>query len=236
MKILKIGKFNDGICLVVNKMPKITYEKIGNDYIGTNKKGFVWHKYTYNYSRCEPHAFGGREISLKMKDGSIETIKNHWWDNGIEDKADQFRRITVRDIESLKNCYVYTSIYMKKDLINEAIEDYFIKDKLYEYDDLEKWVKLQYEWYDIIVGGKKIPFLINNKSDVIEKYSKSVKYCIYQGIKIRGEKEFKYNHFRLKYMENGRMIKINRNCKDIWKESFPNEVYEKILKEMKINY
>lgn len=87
-----------------DEIPEITYEKIGHDYIGSvtdEDENIIFSEYLgyqpYGY------AFAGREISLKMKDGSVRKIKDHWFDCGSCKEHGEFVEIAGSTLENYKN-------------------------------------------------------------------------------------------------------------------------------------
>lgn len=99
MKILKLIKDKYGhYCVVFDKIPEITYEKIGSDFIGSyEENGNIIFS---NYLKKESYgnAFAGRELKLRMKDYSIRTIKDYWFDYGSYHKHGEFINIGVKTL------------------------------------------------------------------------------------------------------------------------------------------
>jgi hypothetical protein len=206
-----------------DEIPEITYEKIGSDYIGsavsTNEKIIAseflkWERFG--------NAFAGREITLKMKDGSIQKIKDHWFDCGSCKEHGEFISIGAGTLKSLQDCYVYCGYNINKETFEEMVEEYLSRDKLYEYYEVEDWCKLQYKWYNVIVNGKQIPFMMNEKGNMVEKESKKQVTARYNVMKEVNGKYKSYTYFRLNYKdENGRLIKIEANYLNTLKATLP---------------
>lgn len=143
MKIIKLINSN-GYKAVFDEIPELTYEKIGSDYVGsaTDDKGNVILSHFLKRERFGD-AFGGRELNLKMKDGSTETIKDYWFDHGSYLKHGEFIRIGAETLEGLQNCYVYFSANINKEIFINMVEEYLSHDKIYGYREVEEWCNLQ---------------------------------------------------------------------------------------------
>lgn len=235
MKILKAYKGNHGrLYLCVNKIPKVKYEKIGVDYVGSDKNGYFSHY--LHYSRMT-NAFAGRELQLVMKDGTVDTIKDHWFDSGSYEGHGEFVPIGLGTAESLQNCYVYYSYNIQKDKLNELVKEYLTREKFYEYYEIEKWLKLQYKWYPLIMHGKELPFMMNKNGDVVEMETKEMVYCMYNVIKSRNVTE-KYKHktfryFKLNHKVDGKLYKLEDMYGNVCKETLPKKHYKKLCEKYK---
>lgn len=213
-----------------DEVPEITYEKIGSDYIGsaTDKNGNIIFSNFLEY-RSWDNAFSGREITLKMKDGSIEKIKDHWWDEGSYKRHGSFIGIGGGTLESLQNCYVYCSYNINKDTFEKMLNDYYTREKEYEYYEIEKWAKLQYKWYPVVISGKQYSLMVNKKGDFVKRESKEPVYPRRNIYKISRNKRFKLCLFEYQYKDGDGLIKIQRKMIDVLKESLPfteNEIIE----------
>jgi hypothetical protein len=203
-----------------DEIPEVTYEKIGIDYIGSavDENGNIIFSRHLQWERFGD-AFAGRELSLKMKDGSITKIKDHWFDWGCYEKHGEFVNIGAGTLESLQDCYVYFNCNINKDMFQKMLEDYYSIEKEYDYDEIEKWAKLQYKWYNVIINGKEYPYMVNKNGDFVDKYSKEPIYarCNRCNMKYydRFGKTFYSCLFELNYKENGRLIKIERKMIDV---------------------
>lgn len=155
MKILKMHKANIGnhyyYYCVFDVIPEMTYEKIGSDYIGSavDEYGNIIFSRHLGYRRYGD-AFGGRELCLEMKDGTVEKIKDHWFDCGGYSGHGDFIEIGAGTLKSLRDCYVYYGMNINKFTFNKMLADYLMMDKPYEYYEIEKWCKMRYKWYDVI--------------------------------------------------------------------------------------
>lgn len=231
MKIIKLIKNSVGhYCAMFDEIPEMTFEKIGSDYIGSYEEDgkviLSWHLEKWGFK----DAFGGRELNLKMKDGTTKTIKDYWFDNGSYEKHGDFISIGSGTLEDLQRCYVYCSMNINKEAFTDMVEEYLKKDKLYEYNEVEEWCKLQYTWYNVLVHGKEIPFMMNKYGHMVEKESKKRVWArTNRSKKINGEYK-EYNYFKFEYKNNDRLIKIEANYLEVLKNTLPFTE-----KEIKIN-
>jgi len=223
MKILKLIKQKYGNYFVVfDEIPEITYEKIGNNYIGSaiNSNGDI---IASHFLKRESFgdAFGGREITLKMKDGSVKKIKDYWFDHGSYKGHGEFVGIGAGTIEELQKCYVYFGYNINKNTFEKMMDEYLTYEKLYDYKEVEEWCKLQHEWHDVIVNGKNIPYMMNKYGEMVEKESKKRAYPR-RNVLRRVKGSFKQQvYFRFSYNENERLIKIDANYLDTLKNTLP---------------
>lgn len=102
LKLVAVVSANDREWLVLNRPLNFIYERIGNDYMGADGPFRDYLFYQRGGGRFV--AFGGRELSLTMSDGSIQKLKDHWWSSSPMGCIS----IACGDVESLKRCYVFT--------------------------------------------------------------------------------------------------------------------------------
>lgn len=222
MEIIKLVKNSCGhYYAMFDKIPEKTFEKIGADYVGSyGENGKVilsWYLKKERYG----NAFGGREINLQMKDGNITTIKDYWFDYGSYPKHGEFISIGSGTLENLQRCFVFCSMNINKESFEDMIREYLKKDRIYGYEELEEWSKLQYEWYDVTVNGKKIPYMMNKYGDMVEKESKKRVYERENRCKKVNGKYKNYTYFKFSYKENGTLIKIESNYLEVLKNTLP---------------
>ena len=221
-----------------DEIPQITYEKIGNDYIGsvTDDNGNIIFSEHLGYEHFG-NAFGGREISLQMKDGSTQKIKDHWFTWGSYKPHGDFMGIGGGTLESLQNCYCYCSYNINVDTFQKMLDDYYSREKEYEYYEIEKWAKLQYKWYDVVIDGKQYPIMVNKYGNFVDKYSKEPVFVRNNYAKMRYYdnvgKSFDYCLFKWQYNNGDRLVKIEKKMLDVLKESIPY-TEEEILKNCKL--
>ena len=114
-----------------DKIPEITYEKFGAHYIGsaTDSDGDV----VFGHFLAEGYSGAFlAETSLTMKDGSVQKIKDYWWDNGCyaEHQVDLLE-YRCRNTGDLQKCYVYRSLNIDKTAFQKMLDDYYSREKEY---------------------------------------------------------------------------------------------------------
>ena len=240
MKIIKLYKSNSGHHYVMfDEIPEMTYEEIGSDYIGsaTDTDGNIIFSENLGY-RPYGDAFGGRELSLKMKDGSVQKIKDHWFDCGCYKGHGEFIDIGAGTLEGLQKCYVYCGMNINKTSFEIMLDDYYSREKEYEYYEIEEWCKRQYKWYPVIIDGKRLPLMVNEKGGFAERETKEYVYPR-QNRWIgrykrtgKSDKEFRICLFKYKYKLGDRLIKVECKMQDVLKQSLPlsHEEIENICK------
>lgn len=218
-----------------DEIPEITYEKIGTDYVGSaiDDDGDIIFSDHLGYESFGG-AFGGRELTLHMKDGSIKKIKDHWFDWGYYPNHGKFVHIGAGTLESLQDCYVYRGYNINKNTFEKMLGDYYSREKEYEYHEIEKWCELQYKWHDLIISGIKYPYMVNYKGDFVDKYTKERQYGVRHNIckmeKVDdGYKDFPLCLFKLEYHNGDRLIKIERKMIDVLRESLSGYTDEQII-------
>lgn len=156
-----------------------------------------------------------------MKDGTSKIIKDYWFDYGSYPEHGEFINIGAGILEELQRCFVFCSMNINKEAFENMLEDYFKRDKVYEYYELEKWCKLQYKWYDVIVNGNKIPFMMNKYGDMVEKENKKYVYSRCNHAKKVNGQWREYHYFRFEYIDNGKLIKIDSNYMEVLRNTLP---------------
>lgn len=231
MKILKLNCRTVGNTVskqviynvIFDEIPELSYEKIGSDYVGTvvNDDGKVIFSEHLQYHSLG-NAFAGREFEIKMKSGEYTKIKDHWFDNGSYLEHGNFISIGASTLKQLQSCYVYFSYNINEEAFQEMLDDYYTREKEYTYYEIQEWCNLQHKWYDVVIGGKKYPYLVNIRGNFIEKYTKKAihprKNILIWRYK---DKSFNLQLFDFKYVENGRLIRIQRKLMEVLKESLP---------------
>lgn len=226
---------NKSYYCLFDKIPEVTYEQVGSDYVGSaiDEDGNI---VLSNHLGYEVHggAFGGREFTLKMKDGSTRTIKDHWFDYGSYEKHGEFIQVGGGTLKELQDCYVYCSYDIGQQIFNKMLDDYYSREREYTYEEIEQWCKLQYKWHDLIINGTKYPYMVNEKGDFVDKYTKKHVYVRHNRLILRevnGElKEFIICLFKLKYNNGHRLVNIERKMFDVLRESLPEFTDEQIIK------
>lgn len=243
MKILK-ASYNEycGYHLCVDKIPEITYEKIGSHYVGTAKynnqivfSDFLKYSPHTKYSR----AFAGREITLKMKDGSTQIIKDDWWDAGsYTEDGTKYIHIGLATIDSLRNCYVFYAYNINEKFLNKLLDNYLSQDKIYESDEIRKWIFMQQKFYPAIYFGNKIDgIMISEYGDIVNKYSKEIEGQQRNCLKIKkieeNYKTFPVVTFKCKKNKFGRYMHEGNYLK-LLMESLPHLSRNEIIKNCKL--
>lgn len=231
MKIIKAHKSkNGGLYLMVDEIPKITYEKIGLSYIGSDEQGLFneYLKFENYYGKMK--AFAGREIEIELKNGEKIKLKDNWWDAGTYDKSKQYISIGIQTKNRLRDCYVYCGMNVSESAINDLLEEYLKHDIFYEYYEIEDWLKLDFDWYDLKFHGMTLQFSINNRGDVINNTTLKREYVRNNISKYKNGKSFNLSLFKLKYQNNGKLIKLEDKYENIVKESLPEFEFEEYLK------
>lgn len=143
-KIVAVVKFNDREAYVLKKPIKLTYKKYDDIIIGTD--GCFIEAY---YFEIDNHAkaFAGRKFTLPLDNGDIVNCDGQWW-YGLTKKSQKIIEkqtvgATVSDIETLRNCYVYSGYSAIKDSLKGLRDKY--KGKVYEYYEYDKLIKEQFD-------------------------------------------------------------------------------------------
>jgi len=224
MKIIKLVYSEKGkhYYVMFDEVPELTYEKTGGSYVGSavDSNGNIIASQYLKY-QSYGDAFAGRELILNMKDGSIEKIKDHWFDHGSYKEHGEFIGIGTGTLKKLQRCFVFFSYNINKETFFKMVEDYLTRDRLYEYRELEEWAKLQYDWYDVIVNGKYIPYMMNEYGDMVEKESKKRVFSRHNVCKKVNGKYKTYTYFKFSYRDNNRLIKIEANYLETLKAILP---------------
>lgn len=182
MKILKMyvaRKYgNAHYYCMFDEIPEVTYEKIGFDYVGSavDENGNVIFSEHLGHESFSKGAFGGRELTLTMKDGSKTKIKDQWWDWGHYKKHGKFISIGAGTLEDLQRCYVYCGMNINADTFQLMLDDYYSREKEYEYYEIEKWAFMQKKWYRLQIDGKKLPIMVSENGDFANMYTKEKIY------------------------------------------------------------
>ncbi|MFU2318955.1 hypothetical protein [Rahnella sp. PCH160] len=156
LKVVAVVQFNKEEALVFNRPVSFTYELAGKDYVGTDGPltNYLYFERAGGYFK----AFAGSELTLNMKDGSVQKIKDHWWHGTKKDQID----IAVGDVDSLKKCYVFSSASVSKsefqalrDTYEGCIYPYWDYEKVIKFDDMRKSL-----YRSVFHGEKRIKALI----------------------------------------------------------------------------
>lgn len=102
LSVVAVVKVNDSEALVLNRPLSMTYERVGKDYVGSD--GPFGDLLYYERGGGRFVAFAGRELTLPMKDGTVEKIKDHWWSGRLKGRVS----VVIGDVKSLTKYYVFS--------------------------------------------------------------------------------------------------------------------------------
>ena len=134
MKILKMCAIrrngHEHHYCMFDEIPEITYKKVGWDYVGSacDENGNIVFSKFLKKERFG-NAFAGRELTLNMKDGTTEKIKDFWFDCGSYKEHGKFIDIGASTLKDLQSCYVYYSYYINADTFQKMLDDYYSREK-----------------------------------------------------------------------------------------------------------
>jgi len=136
-KVVAVVKFNDGEALVLNRPIDFVYHEVGKSFVGEDGpfRDFLG----YEKSCGSMKAFAGRELTLKMADGTTKKIKDDWWQSCKTGYID----ITVKDVEGLQRCYVFNRASITPEDLKVLRSSY--TGQVYSYRDYEKINNYDYE-------------------------------------------------------------------------------------------
>lgn len=145
-KVLAKTTFNDGIAIVLDKRPKLVYQRQGIYMWGTD--GIFYSCYKNEGMGRTWKAFAGRKFTITLESGEVVECVGQWWDAGQREVEKilgiTMGNVTVGNIESLKRCYVYSGytadIEKYKELLDKyshlPIIDNHDYEKIIRYDDM----------------------------------------------------------------------------------------------------
>lgn len=122
-----------GEALVLNRPISLVYERVGKDFIGSD--GPFKDHLVYERGSGRFVAFAGRELQLRMADGSIERVKDHWWHS----TPAGFRSIGIGSVAELQKCYVFCAANIAIEALADLRSGY--TGCVYPYWDYEKVIK-----------------------------------------------------------------------------------------------
>lgn len=222
MKILKMyvtrqNGYEHYYCMF-DEIPEITYEKIGCDYVGSacDENGNIVFSAFLKKERFG-NAFAGRELTLNMKDGTTEKIKDFWFDCGSYKEHGKFIDIGASTLKDLQRCYVYCGYNINANTFQKMLDDYYSREKEYEYYEIEKWVKRQYKWFPIIINGKRLPVMVNENGGFAKTTTKEPVYPQINKLKRIKGKCFEIRLFRYSYNDGNRLVTIEQKMSDVLK-------------------
>ena len=243
MRILKMSVnrvySNTQYFCVFDEIPEITYERKGCDFVGsvTDESGNIIFS-SFLKKEGYGNAFAGRELTLKMKDGSYENIKDRWFDKGPYPEHGEFVDVGGATLKQLQDCYVYFGCYINKQAFEAMLDEYYSREREYDYYEIKDWCDLQHKWYDVIIGGKNYPYMVNKFGNFVNKRTKTVVYLrhnIHKLKEVNGQhKFFEICLFKLEYHDGNRLVKIEKKMFDVLRESLYDQSDEEIIKNCKL--
>lgn len=140
LSVVAVVTVNGGEALVLNRPLRFRYERVGDDYIG--KDGPYTDVLGYSHGSGRFVAFAGRTITVRMVDGTTESLKDHWWQTYIPGSVSA----PHADVESLKQCYVFSGgacISLEdynalRSAYTGPVYGYWDYEKVIKFDDMRK--------------------------------------------------------------------------------------------------
>jgi len=148
-EVIALTRMNGGLAIVLKDKVNFKYEKHGDIIIGLDDTETFVDCLYYERPIGRFKAFGGREFDINLINGEIIKCNGQWWHGGIKKVSeilnDELISVTMKDIESLEECYVYSGCYGIKRKVDEMINNY--NGKIFDYYEFESsyWNKVHYE-------------------------------------------------------------------------------------------
>lgn len=129
--------------VVVDRMPKRVYTRTGKLLV-SNDSGF------YDFLAIEggTDAFGGHKFNIELDDGSTFECRGQVWSCGAPKGTEPTVQLGIGTIESLRECYVFSSASVSKSRLqewldaNEPSTDY----RKYDYRETEAY------WLEVLTN------------------------------------------------------------------------------------
>ena len=140
-----ISNFNGGFAYVLNRDIEYAYTKIDEDTIIGEDEGVI--KFYERDGRIYPFgktAFGGREFTLKLSDGTKEKCHGQWWDGMSKTARELYSYDNLVDfpsatIDDLQKYYLFYGRYCDKEWLEKLKTEY--KGKIYDYNEYRDMIK-----------------------------------------------------------------------------------------------
>lgn len=165
--------------MIVDEIPEMVYEEdnygniIGKAIDNEGNIIFSHHLKKKRYAG----AFGGRELHIKMNDGSINTYKDYWWDYGPYQNHGKFIGVGIATIDGFNDINVFNSRNINVNTLEILINDYLKHDRFYTHQEIKEWVFLQNEFFPLVVHGVKTPYMIDKTGRfVVDAITKKRQY------------------------------------------------------------
>ena len=140
-----IGNVNGGFAYVLNRDIEYTYTKIDEDTIIGEDEGVIkFYKRDDSIYPFGKTAFGGREFTLKLSDGTEEKCHGQWWDDMSKTARELYSYDNLADfpsatIDDLQKYYLFYGRYCDKELLEKLKAEY--KGKIYDYNEYRDIVR-----------------------------------------------------------------------------------------------
>jgi len=147
-KLIALVKMNDGVALVLDRMPVLKYKKIGSSGLLGSDGDF----FDFMYIRHErmAKAFGGRKFELPMENGDPMQCSGQVWDGANQDHYQYFgcsdykefwklfSSAPISTVDRLRDCYVFSSNRLFIGTFESMVASY--EGKIYEYYEYERLI------------------------------------------------------------------------------------------------
>lgn len=128
--VVAVVEMNNGEALVLNRPIRMLYEQVGDDLIGRDGPFVDFLMYARGSGRFV--AFAGRELELRMSDGTTRVVKDHWWHSVPPGSVS----IPVSSEAELSKCYVFCGASVAPADLHELRSAY--TGEVFPYWDYEK--------------------------------------------------------------------------------------------------
>lgn len=140
-----ISGFNGGFAYVLNRDIEYAYTKIDeNTIIGEDEGVLSFYERDNRIYPFGKTAFGGREFTLKLTDGTEEKCHGQWWDGMSKAAKELFDYNNLVDfpsatIDNLQKYYLFYGRCCDKEWLEELKAEY--KGKVYDYNEYRDIVR-----------------------------------------------------------------------------------------------
>ena len=130
---------------VINRDIKYIYTKIDREtIIGEDEGVLQFYKRDASVLPFGKTAFGGREFTLKLSDGTEEKCHGQWWDDFSKSALELYDLDDIvyfpsATIDDLKKYYLFDGRRCDKRWLEKLIAEY--KGKIYEHDEYRNIIK-----------------------------------------------------------------------------------------------
>ena len=121
--------------LVVDRLPKFTYEKRCNGNVLMAEDSDFFSFYEYDKPSGRFYAFGGRKFKIPIKNGESIRAYGQWWDYYPEEYSELTYDVGINTIDRLNDCYVFNSALVDKELVDSWLEENEPSHDYYKYEN-----------------------------------------------------------------------------------------------------